>query len=106
MREKRGASRAGRGVGGRDGPRRPPVDAPPEGPRLVAARKRLKPMLLIAKTDPPMATQYECPSCGASVDADAKECPKCGEIFDATALQTDSEAAAPREAARRERSPS
>ncbi|HLE45755.1 MAG TPA: zinc ribbon domain-containing protein [Thermoplasmata archaeon] len=60
-------------------------------------------MPLIARTDSPMATEYECPSCGASVDADAKECPKCGEIFDEAALQTDTEAATPREASRRER---
>ncbi len=32
---------------------------------------------------------YECPSCGAAVEANAKECPKCGEIFDASVLQED-----------------
>ncbi len=57
----------------------------------------------MAKIDPPMAAQYECPSCGAPVDADAKECPKCGEFFDASALQGEAEGEAPKEGSRKER---
>ncbi len=47
--------------------------------------------------------EYECPSCGASVSADAKECPKCGEIFDATALTPASGEERPEVSSRRER---
>lgn len=46
---------------------------------------------------------YECPSCGASVEADARECPKCGEIFDASVLQVEPSDAAPRKTFRRGR---
>ncbi len=47
--------------------------------------------------------EYECPSCGASVSADAKECPKCGEIFDAAAIEPPAEEAGAKGASRRER---
>jgi len=46
--------------------------------------------------------EYECPSCGASVEKDATECPKCGEIFEASALQVD-EKERPRATGGRER---
>jgi len=46
---------------------------------------------------------YECPSCGASVSADATECPKCGEIFDASAVQAASKEESPKKSSRRER---
>lgn len=47
--------------------------------------------------------EYECPSCGASVSADAKECPKCGEIFDAAAVEPAAEVADAKATSRRER---
>ncbi len=47
--------------------------------------------------------EYECPSCGATVSADAKECPKCGEIFEAAALQPAATEESPKKSSRRER---
>ena len=47
--------------------------------------------------------EYECPSCGATVSADAAECPKCGEIFEASALQPAPTEDVPKESSRRER---
>jgi hypothetical protein len=50
------------------------------------------------------AEEYECPSCGASVSADATECPKCGEIFDVSVLQpAAAEEPSPKKTSRRER---
>jgi len=46
---------------------------------------------------------YECPSCGATVDADATECPKCGEIFEVSALQVGAKKPRSKKAGRRGR---